>query len=144
VAGGGRYDGLIGMMGGKGLPAAGISFGLDRLLVGLAELDLLPKERLSGPQVLVTVFDASAGAGSMGLAAELRRAGLRVELVYEPEKLGKQFKHAARIGAALAVVEGPEERASGQVAVKDLRSGQQQSVPRSTLLGHVQELLSPV
>jgi histidyl-tRNA synthetase len=142
VAGGGRYDGLIGMMGGgRGLPAAGVSFGLDRILVGLEELGLLPKGQLAGPQVLVTVFDAGSAASSAAIATELRRAGVRVELVYEAEKLGKQFKHADRIGARLAVVEGPDERNAGEVSVKDLRSGTQSKVARSGLLVHVQDVL---
>jgi histidyl-tRNA synthetase len=142
VAGGGRYDGLIGLMGGgKGLPASGVSFGLERLLVGLEELGRLPKDQLGTPQVLVTVFDAGSAAQSAALATELRRAGVRVELVYEAEKLGKQFRHADRIGARLAVVEGPDERQAGQVTVKDLRSGEQQRVSRSGLLGHVRHAL---
>lgn len=146
IAGGGRYDGLIGLMGGggKGLPAAGVSFGLDRLLVGLEELALLPERGVAGPQVLVTVFDASATPSAAEMATELRRAGVRVELVYEADKLGKQFKHADRIGARMAVVEGPDERSAGKVTVKDLRSGTQQTIERSKMVDHVRQQIAGV
>jgi histidyl-tRNA synthetase len=64
------------------------------------------------------------------LAQELRAAGLRVDLYPEADKLGKQFKYASSVGVPFVAVIGEDERAKGQVALKDMRSGEQRSVAR--------------
>ncbi len=135
IAGGGRYDGLIGQVGAKqGLPAAGVSFGLDRLLLVLEELGLSDDTRLAPVQVFVTLFDEASTPVALEICQKLRRSGVRTEMSYETAKLGKQFRHAARIGAALCIVAGPDELAADSVTVKDLRDRSQESVPRDRLV----------
>ena len=121
VAGGGRYDDLVRRFTGEAVPATGISIGVDRLLAALGE-----KGRLSavepGP-VVVTVMDRERMAGYQAMAAELRAAGLRAEVFLGGGGMGRQLKYADQRGAAVAVIEGGDERARGVVQLKDLALG---------------------
>jgi len=91
--------------------------------------------------VLVTVFDAEHQRASFALAHELRRAGLSVAVYPAVAKLNKQLKYAVRIGAQVAVLLGPDEQAAGQVAVKDLRTREQHTVPRDQVAEFIRDLL---
>ena len=73
----------------------------------------------------------------MALAGELRRGGLRVDVYPEPEKLGKQFKYASSRHVPFVAIVGDDERAQGNVSIKDLRSGEQEIVARGEAAGHV-------
>jgi histidyl-tRNA synthetase len=132
LGGGGRYDGLIGMFLGEDVPACGFSLGLERILVVMGERNMFPPtvERASA-DVLVTVFDTGSMADALKLAAELRAAGLRVELYPEPDKLGKQMKYGASKQIPFAAILGSDEIARGEVTIKDLTAGTQQSLPRA-------------
>ncbi|MFO7942840.1 MAG: histidine--tRNA ligase [Anaerolineales bacterium] len=142
VAGGGRYDDLLADVGGDPLPGVGFAAGDMVLIVVLEELGLLPEKRDQTPApVIVTIFDEDTRMASFSLAAELRRAGLKVNCYPEVEKLGKQFRHANRIGSRVATILGPEELAEGMVAVKDLRERDQVQVPRDEAAEYIQGLL---
>jgi len=141
VMSGGRYDGLISLFIGKDMPAVGISVGLDRLLAGLIELKRVEAPK-SVVEVYVAIFDEDSRPAAMALAARLRAAGLRVEVSYEAGKIGKQFKHADRLGARVALVIGPEERAQNAAALKDLRTGAQAVVPIEGIEARVRQALS--
>ena len=95
LGGGGRYDNLIGMFLGENVPACGISLGLERILVVMAERNMFP-ESLVGTHadVMVTIWNADGVADAIRLGSELRAAGLRVDVYPEADKLGKQFKYA--------------------------------------------------
>ncbi|HRU07457.1 MAG TPA: histidine--tRNA ligase, partial [Candidatus Brocadiia bacterium] len=140
VMSGGRYDGLISLFIGKDMPAVGISVGLDRLLAGLIELKRVEAPK-SVVEVYVAVFDEETRPAALALAARLRAAGLRVEVSYEAGKIGKQFKHADRLGARVALVIGPEELAQNAVALKDLRAGAQAVVPLDGIEAKVRQAL---
>jgi histidyl-tRNA synthetase len=132
LGGGGRYDGLIGMFSGEQIPACGFSLGLERILVVMTERQMFPPDVASGaPDVLVTIFDLSSAADSLRLAAELRRRGLRVEVYPEADKLGKQFKYASARNAAYVAILGADERARGEVAIKNMKTGEQVTVARA-------------
>ena len=75
------------------------------------------------PLVVVTMFDKADSAGALAMAAELRAAGIRAEAYVGNGKMGDQFKYADKRGAAIAVVEGPDEKAQGVVTLKDLALG---------------------
>jgi histidyl-tRNA synthetase len=132
LGGGGRYDGLIGMFLGEDVPACGFSLGLERILVVMGERNMFPQsvERASA-DVLVAVFDADSASEALRLAAELRAGDLRVELYPEPDKLGKQMKYAASKRIPFAAILGGDEIVRGEVAVKNLTTGTQESVPRA-------------
>jgi histidyl-tRNA synthetase len=121
VAGGGRYDDLVARFTGQQVPATGISIGVSRLLAALSARGLNAAAR--APLVVVTVFDKAETASAFQLVAELRAAGLRAEAYVGNGKMGDQFKYADRRGAAIAVVEGPDERARGEITLKDLALG---------------------
>ncbi|HET7219663.1 MAG TPA: histidine--tRNA ligase [Vicinamibacterales bacterium] len=131
LGGGGRYDGLIGMFSGENIPACGFSLGLERILVVMGERNMFPERvQAAAADVLVTLFDREGVADALRLAAELRAAGLRVEVYPEIDKLGKQFKYAASRSTRFVTVVGSDERAAGHVTVKDMGNGTQTVLPR--------------
>ena len=142
LGGGGRYDDLVGMFLGQRVPACGLSLGLERILVVMAERGMFPASVERPPaDVLVANFDADAVADALALAAELRRghAGTRlaVEVYPDVDKLGKQFKYAAERGIPFVAVAGSEERQAGQVTLKTLASGTQATVARTVAAEHI-------
>jgi len=118
IASGGRYDDLVARFTGQRVPAAGISIGVSRLLSALKD-----KRAALAPLVVVTAFDKGDAGGALATAAELRRSGIRAEAYVGTGKMGDQFKYADKRGAAIAVVEGPDEKAQGLVTLKDLALG---------------------
>jgi histidyl-tRNA synthetase len=122
VGGGGRYDDLIARFTGQSVPASGISVGVSRLLSALrarSGAEVWETE----PLVVVLVLDKAAVAESFKLAAELRAAGIRAESYVGESGMKAQLKYADRRGAAIAVIEGGDERARGEVTLKDLALG---------------------
>jgi histidyl-tRNA synthetase len=134
LASGGRYDDLLGMFTGRPMPATGASLGFERLLILLAQ-------RYSGDgpgaQALVCVWDESSRRDCLLLATELRRTGTGAEVYLGDAGLGAQLRYASKRGFAVALIYGPDERASGSVAIKELASGEQQNVPRDGFAEHV-------
>jgi len=143
VLGGGRYDNLMEEVGGEPLPAAGFAMGDMVISLILQKHNLIPSNLASYPaSVLVTVFDNDTQPASLALAAELRRAGLSVDCFPEAAKLGKQFKYADRQGIRLAVVLGSDEIHNNLVSIKDLKTGAQQSVPRTEAASTIRQMLA--
>jgi histidyl-tRNA synthetase len=131
LGGGGRYDNLVGMFLGTDVPACGFSLGLERIIVVMTEREMFPEALASSPaDIMVSVWNEESLAESISLAQELRNAGVRVDLYPEADKLGKQFKYASGRGIPYVVVVGDEEKARGEVSLKDMRSGEQRSVKR--------------
>jgi histidyl-tRNA synthetase len=142
LGGGGRYDNLIGMFSGQNVPACGFSLGLERIIVVMTERQMFPNDRVSSPaDGMVTIWNEESSAESAKLATELRHAGLRVELYPEADKLGKQFKYAAERGIPFVAIVGDDERARGEVSIKDLRSSEQRSVKRENVAGDLLALV---
>ncbi len=144
LGGGGRYDRLVGMFLGQQVPAAGFSLGLERILVVMTEREMFPAHvARGGADVLVAQWSAARAGDAVVLAHALRAGDLRVEVYPDADKLGKQFKYAASTGVPLVVIEGDDERAAGEIAVKDLRSGAQQRLPRVEAAARLRDLLDP-
>ena len=141
LGGGGRYDGLIGMFCGESIPACGFSLGLERILVVMGERQMFPPglDRASA-DVLVTLFEGEPIEEALRLAADLRGAGLRVDVYPDRDKLGKQFKYASTRGVRLVTVVGGDERAGGVVTIKDMETGKQTAVPRAAAAQSLVEL----
>jgi histidyl-tRNA synthetase len=143
ILGGGRYDNLVSDVGGEPLPAVGFAMGDLVVSLVLEKFGCLPQNLDASPaSVLVTVFDEGLMPASFSLATQLRQAGLNVACYPEATKLGKQFKYGDRMGMRVAVVLGPEEHAQGNVSIKDLRSGEQESYPQSDMVDIIRQMLA--
>lgn len=141
ILGGGRYDDLVADIGGDPLPGVGFAMGDVVIGIVLDKSGIRPDLRANPADVFIPTFDESSRGEALRLAAELRTAGLRVEWYPEIARLPKQFKYADRQGIPLAVILGPDEMKLDQVAVKDLRTGKQTTVPRNEAIEQVRKLL---
>jgi len=134
LGGGGRYDGLIGMFGKEQIPACGFSLGLERILVVMEERGMFPPElQTNSADVLVTVWNEESAGESLKLANELRSNGLRVLVYPEADKLGKQFKYASQINIPFVCVVGETELAENNVTLKNMQTGEQETVSREEI-----------
>ena len=135
LGGGGRYDGLIGMFGKEQIPACGFSLGLERILVVMDERGMFPAEiaESTPADVLVTIWNEETIGESLKLANELRDSGIRVTLYPEADKLGKQIKYADSIKVPFVCVLGDSELAEGNVTLKNMRTGEQQTLDRGSV-----------
>jgi histidyl-tRNA synthetase len=124
VGGGGRYDGLVSRFRGEPVPATGFSIGVSRLQAALTLIGKLDAKPAPGP-VVVTVFDRDRIADYQTMVAALRNAGIRAELYLGNPKhaVGQQLKYADRRGSPCAVIQGGDEKAKGEVQIKDLILG---------------------
>jgi histidyl-tRNA synthetase len=126
VMGGGRYDGLIEIMGGPATAGVGWAAGIERMAMMLAET---PAARRP---LAIVPMGAAAEQQAAGLAERLRCAGFAVELGYSGN-IGKRLKRADKLGAAAAIILGEDELAKGEAALRDLDSGEQTAVPLTEL-----------
>lgn len=140
LSGGGRYDGLIEIFGGKPVPAAGTTLGLERIVAVLDDLGLLP-EATTHTQALVVHFSEAMIDEAMRVARELRAAGITCEVLFDKAKVRAQLAHAERKGIPFAVIVAPDELARGELAIKDLAHRRQESVPRDQAGTRLKELL---
>jgi histidyl-tRNA synthetase len=123
VGGGGRYDGLVSRFRGEPVPATGFSIGVSRLAAALEALGKIDTKPEPGP-VVVTVFDRDRLADYQNMVAKLRAANIRAELYLgNPRNLGNQLKYADKRKAPCVIIQGSDEKASGQVTIKDLLLG---------------------
>jgi histidyl-tRNA synthetase len=160
VAGGGRYDGLVARFRGEPVPATGFSIGVSRLMSALRLLGKIDDSQEFGP-VVVTIFDRDRVADYQKMAKVLRDAGIRAELYLgNPKNFGNQLKYADRRNSPCAVIQGGDEKAKGEVQIKDLIEGKkaadaiasnkewresraaQLSVPEADLVKAVREVLA--
>jgi histidyl-tRNA synthetase len=132
VGGGGRYDGLVELLGGKPTPGIGFALGLDRIVLALADAGVEPA-REPMPLAVVVGVDPNATAERLRLATELRAGGLAVRAELAPRKLGRQLETAVKEGARFAVIVG-DELADGQVTLRDLGAASQKVVPLADLV----------
>jgi histidyl-tRNA synthetase len=123
VGGGGRYDGLVSRFRGEPVPATGFSIGVSRLQAALAMLGKLDTTPEFGP-VVVTVFDRDRVADYQKFVAQLRNANIRAELYLgNPKNMGNQLKYADRRNSPCVIIQGSDEKARGEVQIKDLIEG---------------------
>ncbi|MHB1873331.1 MAG: histidine--tRNA ligase, partial [Streptosporangiaceae bacterium] len=135
IGSGGRYDHLIDQLGGPDVPATGTSIGIERVLMMLDGEKAAGRGRLD---VAVTVLGDDLAADSFALAGAGRAAGLRASVYLgKLGKLGKQIRWASDAGARWCLIYGHAERATGEVTVRDLTSGEQQQVPVGEVAGYL-------
>jgi histidyl-tRNA synthetase len=137
LGGGGRYDGLIELFGGRPTPGIGFALGIDRIAAAAREVEADAATKLWHPIVVVVGADPAATDVRLKLATELRTAGIGAMADLAPRKLGRQLEGAARDGAHFAIVVG-DELADGQVQLRDLEAGTQRPVNLADLTRELQ------
>lgn len=142
ILGGGRYDSLVEAVGGEPIPAVGFAMGDLVISLVLDQYNCLPSERKESiAPVLVTVFDQDLLPHSYQFATELREEGMNVVCYPSIAKLGKQFRFGDRMGIPIAVIIGPDELENNLVSLKDLRTGEQRSIPHKQASETIRELI---
>ncbi|MCT1531231.1 MULTISPECIES: histidine--tRNA ligase [Sphingobacterium] len=134
IGGGGRYDDLTGMFGLKDLTGVGVSFGADRIFDVLEELNLFPTEGSARTKLLIVNFDSNLESYTLPLLYQIREAGIAVELYPSAVKLKKQMGYADSKGIPFVLLVGEEEVESGQLSLKDMKTGEQQKVSIEELI----------
>jgi histidyl-tRNA synthetase len=133
ILGGGRYDNLVGDVGGDPLPGIGFAMGDNVLGLLVQAYNKVPAFRPSPAEVLVTTFDSAGVTEALRLAAELRAAGLKVEWYPQASKLDRQLKYADANGIRFAAITGPDELERGVVTLKDLSTREQTAINREAV-----------
>lgn len=128
ISGGGRYDNLTGIFGLPGVSGVGISFGADRIYDVLNELNLFPSDSASTTRVLCINFGGEEEKACIALASRLRDEGINSEVFPDNTKLKKQFAYADSKQIPWVVIIGSEERAQGVCLLKNMLSGEQNTV----------------
>lgn len=132
IGGGGRYDGLMGEIGGQDITGIGFGIGLDRALLAVeAEGVVIPETFVS--DLFIIPMGVAAKSAALKYAADLRTAGFKVELAFGDRALKTAMKTADKSGARYSLVIGDEEMASGIVEVKEMSSGTVNSVRLDSL-----------
>lgn len=125
ITGGGRYDNLTGIFGMPGISGVGISFGADRIFDVLNQLDLYPKEAVTGTRVLFVNFGAAEMAYCLPVLARLRAAGVSAEIYPDSSKMKKQMAYANAKEVPFVAIVGENEMAEGKVMLKNMATGEQ-------------------
>ena len=141
LSGGGRYDGLVSTFSKERVPATGTTIGLDRIQTALTQIGKF-KSETSTTQVLVARFDADGMSECLRIASELRRAEICAEIWYDDDRMKKQFAYADKQGIPFVVIAGPDERARGMVAIKNMKCAEQKEVARADLVNTVKAWLA--
>ena len=139
IGGGGRYDDLTGVFGLPGVSGVGISFGLDRIYDVMEELKLFSETSNVTTKVLFANFDPESERYAFGLLQEVRDNGINAEIYPSQEKLGKQFKYADSKNIPYVIMAGPEERATGLLQIKNMKTGDQQKSTIEEILDHLKK-----
>ena len=133
IGGGGRYDDLTGLFGVPNVPGVGISFGVDRIYDVMEELKLFPETVQTGTKVLFFNLGDAESKKAYSLMQQLRDKGVAAELFHEQAKFDKQFKYADKKSIPYAIMIGTKELEDGNCNVKNLQTGEQQTIPQSEL-----------
>lgn len=134
ITGGGRYDNLTGVFGMDGMSGVGISFGADRIYDVLNQLDLYPADSLKTTQVMFVNFGEKEATYLLPVMARVRAAGIRAELYPEAAKMKKQMGYADAKKIPFVALVGENEMADGKINLKNMQSGEQESVGMDELI----------
>ncbi|MFC1561373.1 histidine--tRNA ligase [candidate division KSB1 bacterium] len=142
LAGGGRYDDLVGVFLKESVPAVGTSFGLERIHTLIKsnreEQNILHHDI----DFLVCYFDETTRPNSLRLVRELRKAGLKCEMYFKPDKMKKQFGYADKKNIPFVVIAGPDEISGNSVKVKNMKDGDQQLYPADDWITDAKAMVS--
>ncbi|HLX93360.1 MAG TPA: histidine--tRNA ligase [Puia sp.] len=133
VGGGGRYDDLTGLFDLQGMPGVGISFGIDRIYDAMEELGRFPSDIYVSTKILFFNLGSVEAEKSLELMHLLRSKNIPCELFHEASKFDRQFKYAEKKNIPFAVIIGSKELERDICTIKNLKTGQQQTIPSSGL-----------
>jgi len=140
ICGGGRYDDLTGIFGLQGVSGVGVSFGADRIYDVMLQLGLFPEQTGSATEALVVNFGSEELPELLKIIRALRDAGIASELYPDAVRLKKQFSYADAQKIAVVILAGSNEIASGEATVKNMKTGEQTTVPLSALPSFIREV----
>ncbi|MCD6372854.1 MAG: histidine--tRNA ligase [Thermococcus sp.] len=142
IGGGGRYDNLIEVFGGKPTPATGFAIGIERLIPILEWKGLIPEPKLR-PEVYVIPIGAEAELRKTAaeVVTALRRAGVKADVELTGRKLRKALDYAGKLGVPYVVLVGKRELEEGKITVRDMESGEQRTVEKEKVVEEVLALL---
>jgi histidyl-tRNA synthetase len=133
IAGGGRYNNLVGMLSDKKFPGVGATIGISRLVPKLLENGLLSADKLSTARILVTVQQRDRIGDYVKIAARLRRIGLKTEIYLQDKNLGTQLSYASKKGIKFALIANLDELLENRAIIRNLETGDQSSISISTM-----------
>ncbi len=137
ISGGGRYDNLTGVFGMDGLSGVGVSFGADRIYDVLNALGLFPDDTARSTRVLFANFGEAEALASLRIIKELRAAGVATEIYPDASKMKKQIAYANALGVPFFAMVDETELANGTVALKNMATGEQNTVAINELAAAV-------
>ena len=143
ISGGGRYDNLIGMFSDTDFPATGSSFGLERIITVMEELNLIPS-RNTITEVLMTVFSPEMQQDSLRVASVLRSAGIKTEIYFKHDKLKKQLTYASNKGIPFVTIIGPDEQRDNKIILRNMIKGNQKVIAFDDLAFTIKQELSEI
>lgn len=141
IGGGGRYDNLTGIFGVDGLTGVGISFGAERILDVMEQIQLFPASVQRSSDVLLYIFDEAQFGYASKILRQLRCSGMAAELYLEAGKMKKAFAYAEAKNIPYIALIGDQEEAGQNVMLKDIRSGQQEAINTKLLAQHLKNAL---
>jgi histidyl-tRNA synthetase len=136
IGGGGRYDDLTGLFGVPNVPGVGISFGVDRIYDVMEELNLFPADVYVSTQVLFFNLGEKESRIAFSLAQQLRKKNIRCEIYHEHTKFDKQFKYAEKKNIPYIAIIGSNELQNKTCTIKNLKSGEQVTIPENELINY--------
>lgn len=137
IGGGGRYDDLTGIFGLSGLSGVGFSFGIDRIYDVLEELNVFDDKGLKSTDVLIANFGEEAEEISLDLLAKIRKSSFSAELYPDHVRMKKQFSYADKKNIPWVIIPGPEELADKQVTLKNMQSGEQNTIVIDNIIDYL-------
>jgi histidyl-tRNA synthetase len=137
VCGGGRYDDLTGIFGLDDVSGVGVSFGADRIYDVLHQLDLFPKEVITGTRVLFVNFGTAEEKYILTVLPEFRKAGIETEIYPDQAKLKKQMNYANVKGIPFVALVGENEISKNVLTIKDMGTGGQKELRTEEAIRHV-------
>jgi len=140
ITGGGRYDNLTGIFGMPGISGVGISFGADRIYDVLNQLDLYPKETVTGTQLLFINFGEKEAEYCMPIAHRMRKAGIRTEVYADAVKMKKQMAYANALAIPFVALAGENEINEGKVTLKNMATGEQELLTPEEMIERLKRL----
>ena len=138
LCGGGRYDKLVETLGGKPTPAVGFAAGLERILIAMDEVDT--DQKIQADKIYLIGLGDAVRPTMLKILSEVRKAEFNMEFDSLRRSIKSQMREANKIGASLAIIIGDKELKDKSVQIKDLKNGQQESIPIDSIISYIQSL----